>query len=257
MIRPTDKLPEGKKIFFASDFHLGVPDYESSLKREKKIIRWLDSIKAEAHIIFIAGDIFDFWFEYKEVIPKGYIRLQGKLAELADAGIKIIFFTGNHDMWIFDYFTKELGIQVYRKPQVFIFNDKKFLVGHGDGLGPGDHTYKLIKKVFANKVAQWVFGFIHPNIGIGFANYCSRNSRIRQNKREDKFLNEDEWLLVYSRELETKDHHDYYIFGHRHLPLDIKVGDHSRYINLGEWVNYYTYAVFDGNEVQLKEFEKE
>jgi UDP-2,3-diacylglucosamine hydrolase len=257
MTLPTDKLPQGKKIFFASDFHLGVPDYESSSKREKKIVRWLDSIKSEAHIIFIVGDIFDFWFEYKAAIPKGYIRLQGKLAELADSGIKIIFFTGNHDMWLFDYFTRELGIPVYRKPQQFTFNDKKFLVGHGDGLGPGDHIYKLIKKVFANRAAQWLFGFIHPNIGIGFANYCSRNSRIRQNKRDDKFLGEDEWLLVYSRELEKKEHHDYYIFGHRHLPLDIKVGDHSRYINLGEWVNYYTYAVFDGTDVQLKEFEKE
>jgi UDP-2,3-diacylglucosamine hydrolase len=257
MIPPTDKLPEGKKIFFASDFHLGVPDYESSKQREKKIIRWLDSVKGEAHTIFIVGDIFDFWFEYRAAIPKGFIRLQGKLAELSDAGIKIIFFTGNHDMWLFDYFTKELGIPVYRKPQLFIFNDKKFLVGHGDGLGPGDHIYKVIKKVFANKAAQWLFGFIHPNIGIGFANYCSRNSRIRQNKREDKFLGEDEWLLVYSRELEKKEHHDYYIFGHRHLPLDIKVGDHSRYVNLGEWVNYFTYAVFDGSDVQLKEFEKE
>ncbi|HXA02688.1 MAG TPA: UDP-2,3-diacylglucosamine diphosphatase [Cytophagaceae bacterium] len=256
MILPTDKLPEGKKVFFASDFHLGVPDYESSKQREKKIIRWLDSIKTEAHIIFMVGDIFDFWFEYKEAIPKGYIRLQGKLAELSDAGIKIIFFTGNHDMWLFDYFTKELEIPVYRKPQIFTFNDQKFLVGHGDGLGPGDHIYKLIKKVFANRAAQWLFGFIHPNIGIGFANYCSRNSRIRQNKREDKFLGEDEWLLVYCRDLEKKEHHDYYIFGHRHLPLDIKVGDHSRYINLGEWVNYYTYAVFDGKDVQLKEFEK-
>jgi UDP-2,3-diacylglucosamine hydrolase len=253
----TENLPEGKKVFFASDFHLGVPDYESSRQREKKIIRWLDSIKKEAHTIFIAGDIFDFWFEYKEAIPKGYIRLQGKLAELSDAGISIIFFTGNHDMWLFDYFTKELGIPVFREPQVFIFNGKKFLVGHGDGLGPGDLVYKMIKKVFANKAAQWLFGFIHPNIGIGFANFCSRNSRIRQNKREDKFLGDDEWLLVYSRELEKKDHHDYYIFGHRHLPLDIKVGEQSRYINLGEWVNYYTYAVFDGKDVQLKEFEKE
>jgi UDP-2,3-diacylglucosamine hydrolase len=257
MTSRTEKLPGGKKVFFASDFHLGVPDYESSKQREKKIIRWLDSIRSEAHTIFIVGDIFDFWFEYKEVIPKGYVRLQGKLAELSDDGIKIIFFTGNHDMWLFNYFTKEFGIPVYRKPQLFRFNDKKFLVGHGDGLGPGDHVYKIIKKVFANRVAQWLFGFIHPNIGIGFANYCSRNSRIRQNKRDDKFLGDNEWLLVYSKEMEKKDHHDFYIFGHRHLPLDIKVGDQSRYINLGEWVNYYTYAVFDGEDVQLKEFEKE
>ncbi|MFL5731023.1 MAG: UDP-2,3-diacylglucosamine diphosphatase [Cytophagaceae bacterium] len=256
MIHPTEQIPEGKKIFFASDFHLGVPDYESSRQREKKIVRWLDSIKAEAHTIFMVGDIFDFWFEYKEAIPKGYIRLQGKLAELSDAGIKIIFFTGNHDMWLFGYFTQELGIPIYREPQIFTYNGKKLMVGHGDGLGPGDHWYKFIKKVFANKAAQWLFGLIHPNIGIGFANYCSRNSRASQMKKEDKFLGEDEWLLVYCREQEKKEHQDYYIFGHRHLPLDIKVGEQSRYINLGEWVHYFTYAVFDGKNLELKEFEK-
>jgi UDP-2,3-diacylglucosamine hydrolase len=254
---PIDKeLKSGKKLFFASDFHLGVPSKEESLKREKKIIRWLDTIKGEAQTIFLVGDIFDFWFEYRQTIPKGYIRLQGKLAELIDSGIQIIFFTGNHDMWMFGYFTEELGIPIYRDPIEFTVNNQRFFVGHGDGLGPGDRIYKIWKKVFQNKIAQFLFGVIHPDIGIGFANYCSRNSRIKQTNKEPGFLGEGEWLLQYSREKEKESHRDFYIFGHRHLPLNVEVAKGSRYINLGEWVNHQTYAVFDGNEVLLKEFEK-
>jgi UDP-2,3-diacylglucosamine hydrolase len=255
MILNIENLPSGKKIFFASDFHLGAPNPEESLKREKKIVHWLDTIKSEALAVFLVGDIFDFWFEYKHTIPKGYIRLQGKLAELKDSGIPIIFFTGNHDMWMFDYFTKELGIPVYRKPQEIRIKDKTFLIGHGDGLGPGDYNYKILKKIFNNKLCQWLFGFIHPNIGITFANYWSRNSRARQNKKEQKFLGDDEWLYVYCKDTEKQKHYDYYIFGHRHLPLDVKVGENSKYVNLGEWVNYSPYAVYDGNNLELKEFE--
>jgi UDP-2,3-diacylglucosamine hydrolase len=250
-----ENLPQGKKIFFASDFHLGVPNKEESLKREKKIVQWLNNIKHEAHTIFLMGDIFDFWFEYKHAIPKGYIRLQGKLAELRDEGISIIFFTGNHDMWMFDYFTSELGIPIYRKPLDLVIGNKTLLIGHGDGLGPGDYSYKFLKKIFNNKLCQSLFGFIHPNIGIAFANYWSRSSRISQNKKEDQFLAENEWLYVYSKEQESLKHRDFYIFGHRHLPLDLKVGTDSRYINLGEWVNHYTYASFDGNNLELKKFE--
>jgi UDP-2,3-diacylglucosamine hydrolase len=255
MIPPVKQLPSGKKIFFASDFHLGAPNATESLLREKKIVAWLDTIKDEAEAIFLVGDIFDFWFEYKHTIPKGYIRFQGKLAELRDRGIPIYMFTGNHDMWMFDYFSKELTIPVFRKPVEFVVGHKKFLIGHGDGLGPKDYTYKFLKKLFANKVCQWLFGIIHPNIGITFASFWSRSSRISQNKKEDKFLGEDEWLLIYCREMQAKIHHDFYIFGHRHLPLDIKIEPNSRYMNLGEWVNYNTYAVFDGEELKLKKFE--
>jgi UDP-2,3-diacylglucosamine hydrolase len=255
MIPPVKNLPSGKKIFFASDFHLGAPNAKESLKREKKIVAWLDSIKEEAEAIFLVGDIFDFWFEYKHTIPKGYIRFQGKLAELSDRGIPIYMFTGNHDMWIFDYFSQELNIPVFRKPIEYVVGGKKFLIGHGDGLGPKDYTYKFLKKIFANKVCQWLFGLIHPNVGITFANYWSKSSRIAQNKKEDKFLGEDEWLLVYCREMQKNNHHDYYIFGHRHLPLDIKIDPQSRYMNLGEWVNYFTYAVYDGEELKLNKFE--
>jgi len=244
-----------KKIFFASDFHLGVPNYEASLEREKRICAWLDSIKHEAHSIYLLGDIFDFWFEYRNAIPKGFIRLQGKLAELRDGGIPIIFFTGNHDMWMFDYFPHELGIPIYRKPEVLQVGNQRLMIGHGDGLGPGDHTYKVIKKFFNSGLCQWLFARIHPNLGIGIASYWSRKSRISNQKREEKFQSEkSEYLWVYCSEVEKTNHHDYYIFGHRHLPLDLKVGDHSRYINLGEWVHFNTYAVYDGVTVELKTF---
>ena len=255
MIEAISSL-DNKKIFFASDFHLGVPDHSSSLVREKQIVSWLDSIRHEAHSIYLLGDIFDFWFEYRHAIPKGFIRLQGKLAELRDAGIPIIFFTGNHDMWMFDYFEKELGIPIYRKPQLLVVGNQKLLIGHGDGLGPGDRTYKILKKIFNSRVCQWLFARIHPNLGIGIANRWSRSSRITNMKREEKFQGEEgEFLWVYCRELEKQSHHDYYIFGHRHLPLDLKIANNSRYINLGEWVNFRTYAVYDGREVQLKTFE--
>jgi UDP-2,3-diacylglucosamine hydrolase len=244
-----------KKIYFASDFHLGVPDHESSLIREKRIIAWLDSIRHDAHSIYLLGDIFDFWFEYKYTIPKGYIRLLGKLAELRDSGIPIVFFTGNHDMWMFDYFTKELNIPIYREPQQLTVGNQNLLIGHGDGLGPGDHTYKVLKKFFNSKVCQWLFARIHPNLGMAIAHAWSKKSRITNLKNEEKFTGEEgEFLWVYCRELEKKQHHDFYIFGHRHLPLTLKVNDKSTYVNLGEWVNFNTYAVYDGMNVDLKTF---
>jgi UDP-2,3-diacylglucosamine hydrolase len=244
-----------KKIFFASDFHLGVPDHATSLAREKRIVAWLDSIRNEAHSIYLLGDIFDFWFEYRHAIPKGFIRLQGKLAELRDAGIPIFFFTGNHDMWMFDYFPTELGIPIYRETQVLEVGNQRLLIGHGDGLGPGDKTYKVLKKFFNSSLCQWLFARIHPNLGIGIANYWSRKSRITNMKREEKFQGEEgEFLWTYCNEVERKEHFDYYIFGHRHLPLDLKIGERSRYINSGEWVHFSTYAVYDGQSVTLKTF---
>ncbi len=253
---PHISLTAGKSVYFASDFHLGVPNWESSRQREQKLVRWLNYAAHSAEAVFLVGDIFDFWFEYRYTVPKGFIRIQGKLAELSDAGIPIIFFTGNHDMWMFEYFTKELNIPIYRKPQVFMINNQKFLIGHGDGLGPGDKQYKMLKKVFKSTLAQWLFARLHPNLGMAIAQVWSRNSRLSNNKKgEDTFLGEDEWLWTYCRETEAREHHDYYVFGHRHLPLNLPVGDYSRYINLGEWVNQYTYARYDGNGLQLLTFE--
>jgi len=237
-------IPEGKKIYFISDFHLGIPDYASSLEREKKVVVFLEAARKDAAIIFLLGDMFDFWYEYKTVVPKGYVRLLGKLAELTDAGIPMHFFVGNHDMWMKNYLQTELNIPVYFEPKEFTRNGKLFYIGHGDGLGPGDHGYKLLKKVFRNPVCRWLFSVIHPSWGIGLANYFSRKSRAATGGDLEKFLGEEnEWLAIYSKEVLQKAHYDYFIFGHRHLPLDLPVGSNSHYINLGDWLNYYTYAV--------------
>ncbi len=246
-----------KKIYFLSDFHLGAPNATASLIREKKIIQFLDEIKNDAAEIFILGDLFDFWYEYKKVVPKGYVRILGKLAELSDSGIPLYFFVGNHDMWMNDYFQKELNIPVFFEPKEFIYSGKKFLIGHGDGLGPGDHGYKFIKKIFRNKVCQWLFGILPPYIGMGIAGYFSRKSRAQTGQTDEVFLGEDkEWLVQYSKEILQKQHYDYFVFGHRHLPLDIKLNDTSRYINLGDWIKYNSYAVFDGNDMTLTYYNK-
>jgi UDP-2,3-diacylglucosamine hydrolase len=209
----------------------------------------------DAHSIYLLGDIFDFWFEYKYTIPKGFVRLLGKLAELRDAGIPIYFFTGNHDMWMFGYFPAELDIPVYREPLLIEAGNCKLLVGHGDGLGPGDHVYKFLKRFFNSRICQWLFARLHPNLGFFIAQTWSKQSRITNLKREENFTTaEREFLWVYCKEVEKKDHHDFYIFGHRHLPLDLEIAKHSRYINIGEWVHFNTYAVFDGTNVELKTF---
>lgn len=244
---------EKKNIYFASDFHLGAPNFEESLVREKRIVDWLNFIEPTAKEIFLVGDIFDFWFEYKRAIPKGFVRLQGKIASLTDSGIPVHVFTGNHDMWMFDYLPKELGIQIYREPIRRTFNGKTFLIGHGDGLGPGDKGYKFLKKVFANKFCQWCFERLHPNFGIWLADRSSKSSRAATSKSDEKFLGEEnEWLAIYSKEVLEKEHIDYFVFGHRHLPLELKVGENSTYFNLGEWINYNTYLLFDGTSAELK-----
>lgn len=242
-----------KKIYFLSDFHLGAPDYSSSLVREKKIVAFLDSIHHSAAAIFIVGDMFDFWYEYRKVVPRGFVRLLGKLAEITDSGTPIHFFVGNHDMWMHDYFQKELGIHVHFKPKEFEWNGVKFFIGHGDGLGPGDHGYKIMRMAFRNKICQALFGFLHPGLGIGLANYFSKKSREKTGNADARFLGEDkEWLIVYSKDKLKQQHFDYFIFGHRHFPLVFKLSDTSTYINLGDWVTYFTYAEFDGTTTQLK-----
>ena len=242
----------GKKIYFLSDFHLGAPNSQASLLREKRIINFLNKIKTQAQEIFIVGDMFDFWYEYRRVVPKGHVRLLGKLAEITDNGVPVHFFVGNHDMWMKDYLQQELNIPVYTGPKKFEFNGKKFLVAHGDGLGPGDHRYKAMKKVFRHPVAQWLFGVFPPYIGMGLANYLSRKSRESTGKNEEVFLGEEkEWLIQYCKAQLQEEHFDYLIFGHRHLAIDYSLAPNSRYINLGDWITYFTYAYFDGNDVRL------
>lgn len=249
-------LPEGKKIYFISDFHLGIPDYERSLDRERKIVRWLDSVKQDAAVIYLMGDVFDYWFEYRESVPKGFVRLLGKLAELSDAGIEIHYFTGNHDMWVFDYLPREIGLIIHREPICKEYSGSKFYLGHGDGLGPGDHGYKFIKKVFSNPVCQWLFARIHPNTGLWIMKYFSRKSRLATGDSDGEFKGEEkEWLILHCREVLQKEHFDYFIFGHRHLPIDLQLKDNSRYINLGEWLHHFMYASFDGKELAFRKFE--
>jgi UDP-2,3-diacylglucosamine hydrolase len=244
-----------KKIYFASDFHLGVPTYQKSREREDRLVKWLEMAENDAEEIFLVGDLFDFWFEYKYTIPKGFTRFLGKLASLCDKGIKVHVFTGNHDMWMYDYLEKEIGVSIHRKPIKRIFSGKCFLIGHGDGLGPGDYKYKFLKKFFASKICQWLFARIHPNLAFGMANYFSKSSRASTGNKDDIFKGEEnEWLFIYCKEYLTKEHIDYFVFGHRHLPLNLKVSDNSIYINLGEWLNYNSFAVFQNEKLELMKF---
>ena len=248
-------LDDSKKIYFASDFHLGTPNSESSMAREKKIVRWLETISNDASDIFLLGDIFDFWFEYREAVPKGFVRFLGKLAELNDSGINIHIFTGNHDLWIFDYLPYEIGAKVYKDPVVLNIGGKKLLIGHGDGLGPGDKLYPYLKMIFASPISHWLFARIHPNLGIALAQRWSKSSRLSNMKQEEKFQSEDrEFIFTWCKEIESKAHHDFYILGHRHLVLNLEINENSQYINLGEWVHNSSYAVYDGKSLELKSF---
>ena len=247
-------LPPTKKIYFASDQHFGIPSPEDSKVREKKFLAWLDFIKQDAAVIFLLGDLFDFWFEYKKVVPKGYVRILGKLAEIRDSGIPVHFFVGNHDLWMENYFEQELGIPVYREPKKFTFHNKNFLIGHGDGLGPGDSGYKRMKKVFTNPVSRWLYRWLHPDIGMRLGNYLSTKNKLISGEEDVRFLGEDkEWLAQYAREVLKKEPIDYFIFGHRHLPMEINLGK-STYINTGDWITQFTYAVFDGEKLAIKKF---
>tara|TARA_R100001369_G_scaffold91913_6_gene134699 strand:+ start:4228 stop:4986 length:759 start_codon:yes stop_codon:yes gene_type:complete len=249
------QLPEGKKIYFSSDNHLGAPTAEASKPREQKFIAWLDEVKKDAAVIFLLGDLFDFWFEYKTVVPKGFVRVLGKLAEIRDSGIPIHFFVGNHDLWMHGYFEEELNIPVYHTPIEFVFNETRFFIGHGDGKGPGDKGYKRMKKVFVNPFSKWLFRWLHPDIGVRLAQHLSVKNKLISGDEDQQFLGEEnEWLAQYAkRKLESK-HYDYFVFGHRHLPMEIKVGENSTYFNLGDWINHYTYGVYDGEKFELKEF---
>jgi len=250
---------EKKKIYFVSDSHLGVPDHKSSLKRERLLVDWLEMVRADASEIFLMGDIFDFWFEYKTVVPKGYVRLFGKLAELTDSGINVHYFSGNHDIWAFDYFDTELNIKVYRKPLILELGSKKLFLAHGDGLGPGDKGYKFLKKVFEAKFNQWLFKWLHPDIGARIALYMSKKSRYaniaREGKKEVSENYEMEMLFKFCKSYIRKDSSiDYFIFGHRHLPVNVEVENGSRFVILGDWLTNFSYAVYDGREIELKFF---
>ena len=250
------ELTPGKKIYFLSDFHLGAPNELESRKREDRLVQFLQHAKKDAAAFFIVGDIFDFWFEYKTVVPKGFVRILGCLAQISDAGIPLHIFTGNHDLWMQDYLTKELNAKVYFEPQTFALGKKQFLIGHGDGLGPGDYGYKRLKKVFTNPVCQWLFRWLHPDAGIKLANYFSAKSRAKTGSTDEVFLGADkEWLIIYCKEQAQKMEVDYFVFGHRHFAIDYAINERSHYINLGDWIKLNTYGVFDGDTMQLLKWE--
>jgi UDP-2,3-diacylglucosamine hydrolase len=250
-------LTPGQKIYFASDFHLGAPDYASSRGREQRIINWLNHIQDDAEAIFLLGDLFDFWFEYKYVVPKGFVRFLGKLASLKDLGKEIIIFTGNHDMWMFDYLEKELEVPIIRQPVSMQINEQLLHIGHGDGLGSGDRQFKFLKKIFKSPLSQKLFAAIHPRWGMGLAHSWSQHSRKKNLKKDESFKGKEfEWIYEYCVDIEQDQHHDYYIFGHRHLPLNIPIHENSRYFNIGEWITEQTYGVHDGIKFTLSTFKK-
>jgi len=247
-------MSDSKKIYFASDLHLGAPDYKSSRNREKTFTDWLESIQLDASELYLLGDVFDFWFEYKYVVPKGYIRLLGKLAELSDSGIKISIFQGNHDLWMKDYFFKEFNAEIISHPIIRRFNDKIFYLAHGDGLGPGDNTYKMINRIFRGKINQKLFRWLHPDLGARLANFFSASSRLSHSENDFEFKNEDEALVKHSRQILENQHIDYFVYGHRHIPVEYSLSEKSKIIVLGDMFKNYSFAEFDDNTLELKYF---
>ncbi|MBS7332822.1 MAG: UDP-2,3-diacylglucosamine diphosphatase [Weeksellaceae bacterium] len=248
------QLESGKKVYFSSDHHFGAPNEKESLVREKLFVQWLDEIQNDCGVLFLLGDLFDFWFEYKHVVPKGFVRILGKLAELSDRGIPIYFFVGNHDLWMKDYLEEQINAIVFRDKQDFIINGKEFFIVHGDGKGPGDVGYKRMKKVFTNKFCQFLFYLLHPDLAMWLGITASRKNKMISGDEDVHFLGIDnEWLIQYSeRQLERK-HYDFLVYGHRHLPMEIDIKK-SKHINLGDWINYFTYGVFDGETFELKTY---
>ncbi len=243
------------KIYFASDFHLGYPNIKESHKREKKIVKWLDYIQKDAKAIYLIGDIFDFWFEYKKVVPKGFIRILGKIANLTDNGTEVHIFAGNHDLWMKDYLKQEIGVSIHNRNIIINEQNKELFIGHGDGLGNGDFLYKFLRKVFASTICQWLFSRIHPNLALTLAHTWSRSSGKKRGKNE--FIsNERELLYGYCKKSQNNYPVDFYIFGHRHLPLEINIDSRARYINTGDWLSHFTYAILENGEIQITDFNK-
>jgi UDP-2,3-diacylglucosamine hydrolase len=243
----------GKRIYFASDLHLGLPTHKESLPREKLFIKWLDSIKPDAAELYLLGDIFDFWFEYRQVVPKGYNRFIGKIAEFTDAGIPVYFFSGNHDVWMFNYFQDELGVEVHHKPLIKEILNKKFFLAHGDGLGKGDIGYKLLKSIFTNPALQWLFARLHPNFSLWFGNQWSVSSRYSKELTHE-FRGEAELITKFTRAELERHHFDFFIFGHWHSPVIHPLNESSNLVILGDWLVNNTYSVWDGEALKLMRF---
>jgi UDP-2,3-diacylglucosamine hydrolase len=235
--------------YFASDFHFGAPNQKESKKRELHIIDWLDYIQKDANHLFLLGDIFDFWFEYYGKPPTFYADFLNKIAELRKNGVKVYFFTGNHDMWVKNYLKEHLGVHIFRKKQEFVINGKKFLLAHGDGLGKGEFGYKCLKVFLNCKINRWLFGLIPPKTGFAIAHFFSRKSRAMTPEHKERFLGNDKELLVQFCYQHLINHDiDYFIFGHRHLPLEIII-DKAIYFNTGDWINHHSFIRYENTPV--------
>ena len=235
------------KIYFVSDFHLGSPNLKESHSREKKIINWLSSIEHEAHSIYFLGDIFDFWFEYKKVVPKGFVRFLWKIADLREKKIDVHLFLGNHDMWMKDYLAKEVGLKIHYNNKLLHMQGKKIFIGHGDAIGNGDYYFKIIKKIFKSKICQKLFSFIHPDIGLKIAHAWSRKSKSKKQK------NKIDIIQGFCEEKLNEEKIDYFIFGHTHTPKEVTINK-SVYINVGDWISSNTFAVLENGNLKLEKF---
>lgn len=248
----------GEKIYFVSDLHLGAPALKDNKERELLFVDWLQSIRKDAAMLFLMGDYFDFWFEYKKTVPKGFVRSLGALADICDSGIPVHFFTGNHDIWAFDYLSKEVGMVVHRDTVVMELMGKRFFLSHGDDLGKKDFGYQLIKRFFHNRIAQWAFAKIHPDLSFRLAHHWSKKSRLsyREGDQQTKGIDSEEQYL-FAKSMAEKEHYDFFVFGHRHIPMDEPLPGNSRLIVLGDWIRKFTYGVFDGSEFRIEQVNKE
>ena len=249
-------IREGKKTYFISDVHLGAPALKDNRERELLFAEWLREAGRDAEAIYLMGDIFDYWFEYKTVVPRGYTRILGSLASLTDRGIPVHFFTGNHDIWVFDYLPEETGVVVHREPMTTTIGGKRFYLAHGDGLDATDKGYLLLKRIFTSKTLQWLYAHIHPNLTIRMALNWSKNSRLSKNTEGTGFMGEKEGIYTFAESVLRSEKIDYFVFGHRHRLADLAIGENSRFILLGEWIRTFSYGVFDGHSFELRKYKE-
>ena len=251
----VELVDRANKVYFLADAHLGSKSHADSVETERKLCRWLDEVKGDAAVIFLMGDIFDYWYEYRYVVPKGFTRLLGKLGELTDAGVEIHFFAGNHDLWLTDYLTVECGLILHHEPLITMIGDKKFFLAHGDGLGDESRSFHLLRKLFHNQFLRKCFSAVHPRWTIPLAYSWSNSSRASGGVVP--YLGEErEYLVRFAKsKLQEIPDINYFVFGHRHILLDLPIAQNSRVIMLGDWITLFSYAEFDGENMQLKQWE--
>lgn len=233
---------------FISDAHLHTPEDQESKQRENMLLQLLESYKGQIQHLFFMGDIFDFWFEYRDVVPKGYFRLFNLLYELHETGVEIYFFTGNHDMWVQDYFTEHFSCHVFYQPQAFILNGKRCLIGHGDGLGGKQRRYNFIKRIFGYKPNRMLYSMLHPRQAFAIARHFSATSRASHKPEVFTFKNEEEFQVQYARHVLQTEPVDYFIFAHRHIPIEYRLTDNCVFYNTGDWLTHFSYLVYNEND---------